>query len=723
MGVSVNKKINRRKFVELSVQGAVGAGLATLPVLGNTGCSSYKTKTIHGACHLDCPDRCSWKMTVIDNEIMEFRANEKNPFTSGRLCSKMDNFPKDITYHPDRILTPLKRTGAKGKGEFEPISWEKAIEEIAKELESVITQKGGEAILPFSYGGNQGIVQGGAVANRFFAHIGATRLDRTICGNAAVAGVLATNGQTTGVLPESIIHSRFIILWGTNPVLSNQHLWLLIEKAKINGAKIVVVDPFVSQTAAVADWHIQPNPGTDTVLALGMIQIILSENLEDKDYISKYTSGIESLTEHVRKYTPEVVAQITGLDKETIKTLATEYAAASPSLIRVLIGLEHQANGAGAFRAIAMLPAITGAWKQLGGGLMHMTYELFGSALNWESANIPAALATQTTRMVNMVQLGQALTNVDMKPSIQALFVFNANPVVTIPHQNLIIKGMEREDLMTVVLEHFMTDTARYADYIFPATTPLENWDLLDSWGTPYININQPAIEPLGQSKPNTTFFRMLAKEMGFRESYLYETDLEIVQNTLKSDHEYLKGITFESLKDTGWARLNVSLEWMPHAEGNFGTPTGKCMFYNPEVDPPLPDYRSMEYSAEDLAKYPLHLLSIKTSKNFLNSSHAQLKGKIDKEDKPSLDIHQKDAEVRGIVDGDEIKVFNQRGTVIITARIRKKVKQGVVCMPQGFWPSLMKGGSSANALTDDLLTDMGGSAALQETRVEVVKI
>ncbi len=717
-----NSKINRREFVELSVQGVVGASLSTLPVLGSAGCFSDDIKTIHGACYLDCPDRCSWKMRVVNNEITEFKASTDHPYTDGRLCNKMDNFPNDVTYHPSRLLTPLKMVGKKGNGEFEPITWDKAISEIAAKLNNIISSKGGEAVLPFSYGGNQGIVQGGAVSNRFFAHIGATQLQRTICGDAAVAGVLATNGQTTGVLPENIVHSQYIILWGTNPVLSNQHLWLMIEKAKKKGAKVIVIDPFVSQTAALADWHIQPNPGTDTALALGLINVILAEKLEDRDYINKYTSGIEELTKHVQKYSPEFVARITGLEKESVVTLAREYAQSSPSLIRVLIGMEHQANGASAFRTVAMLPSIIGAWRYLGGGLMHMTYELFGSALNWESANLPESMPKPTTRTVNMVQLGRALNDIDSKSAIHALFVFNANPVVTIPHQNLIIKGMKREDLMTVVLEHTMTDTARYADYILPSTTVLENWDILDSWGIPFININQPAIKPLGQSKPNTEFFRLLSREMGFKESYLYETDLDIVKKTLKSDHEYLKGITFDSLQKTGWARLNVPQKWMPHAEGNFGTPTGKCLFLNPDVDPPLPDYMGMIYSEEEMTNYPLQLLSIKTTKHFLNSSHAHLGDRIKKEGYPTLDIHEKDAEKRGIADGDEIKVFNKRGIVILTASIRKKVKPGVVCMPQGFWPTLMKGGSSANALTDDLLTDMGGSAALQETRVEVQK-
>jgi anaerobic selenocysteine-containing dehydrogenase len=713
------KELSRRNFLELSVQGAVGVGVSALPLLTASGCKDETTKTVNGACCLDCPDTCSWQVTVANNKVKEFKAATDHPFTAGKLCDKMTNYPTDVTYSPHRLLKPLKRVGQKGKGEFVEISWEQALSEVSTQLKNTLREKGAEAILPFSYGGNEGMVQGKA-GTRFFAHIGASQLDRTICGDAAVAGLTATNGQTTGVLPEDIVHSRYILLWGTNTVHSNQHLWPFIEKARANGAKIVVIDPFQSQTALQADWHIQPMPGTDTALALGLINVILTENLQDSDYIDKYTTGINELTAHVQKYPPETVAQLTGLDKETIIELARAYAKGSPSLIRVLIGLEHHANGANAYRAIAMLPALTGAWKQMGGGLMNMTYELFGNALNQQRVELPDSLKDSKSRTVNMVQLGKALT--DDKEPIHALIVFNANPAVTIPNQNLVVKGLKRKDMLVVVLEHFMTDTARYADYVFPATTALENWDLLTSYGTPYLTINEPAIEPLGQSKTNTEFFRLLAKEMGFTESYLYESDLDIVKNAFDSDHEYLKGITFESLRKTGWAKMNIPDKWMPHAQGNFGKADAKCKFYDAELTPSLADYQPLTYTAEELASYPLHLLTVKSTKNFLNSSRANHAPHRKKEGAPFLDMNEEDAAPRNIKEGDELKVFNQRGEVYLTARIMKKVRKGVVCMPQGFWPSLMKGGASANALTNHLLTDMGGSAAIQEAKVQVVK-
>jgi anaerobic selenocysteine-containing dehydrogenase len=713
--------IVRREFMELSAKTALGIGLSSFPLITTSCLTSPVSKTIYGACYHDCPDRCSWKVTTVDNKVTAFQATE-NPYTAGTLCDKMVNFPNDVTFHPDRILTPLKRIGAKGKGEFKRISWEQAIEEVSTKLKTIIDQKGGEAILPYSFGGNQGIVQGDTISNRFFARIGASQLERTICGSAAVAGVMAANGQTTGVLPEDIVHSRYIVLWGTNPMLSNQHLWPLIQKAKNKGATLVVVDPFQSLTSKQADWHIQPYPGTDVALALGLMHIILAENLQDQEYVDQYTLGIEELKAHVQKFDPESVAKITGLDKETLLKFARAYAQSSPSLIRVLIGMEHQVNGAAAFRAVAMLPSLTGAWREFGGGLMHMTYEPFGEALNWESATLPKELADQKTRSINMIELGKALNSKKLDPGIDALFVFNSNPAVTTPNQNQVLRGLERENLLTIVSEHFLTDTARYADYVFPATTVLENWDILDSWGTVYLNINEPAIEPMGESKSNSELFRLLSRAMGFTESYLYESDLDIVKKTLQSDHAYLKGITFESLRNSGGQRLNLPERWMPHAEGNFKTSSGKCHFYDATMESPLPDYIPMTYDKKEMEDYPLRLLTLKTPKHFLNSSHANLPYLLEKEGKPFLEIHPKDASARNIMEGDEVKAFNQRGRVYLTARLSEKVTQGVVCMPHGFWPSLMKGGSSANALTNDLLTDMGRGGAIQEARVEIVK-
>ncbi len=715
------QKLSRRKFINIGI----GAGLSQAFGKSILAFNSVDAKTVHGACYHDCPDTCSWSVTAVGEKITKFEASKTNPFTAGKLCNKMDNFPDDVTFHPDRILTPLKRIGKKGKGEFKPVTWDQSITEISTKLKSIINEKGGEAVLPYSFAGTEGLIQKDSISARFFARIGATKLEKNICGAAAAAGVMVTNGDTTGVLPEDIVHSRYIILWGTNPVVSNQHLWPFILKARQNGAKVVVIDSYQSQSAMLADQHIQPIPGTDVVLALAMINVILSEQLQDQNYIDQYTTGINELKQYAKKYDPESAAKITGVDKAIIVNLAREYAKASPSVIRVLIGLEKHASGANSYRAIAMLPAITGAWKQHGGGLMHFTFELFGKALNWERLNIAETIGKSKTRSVNMIQIGRAL-NHSTNPAIHALFVYNSNPAVIAPDQNQVIKGLQREDLLTVVLEHFVTDTARYADYVLPATTQLEHWDLMESWGQNYVNLNQPVISPRGESKPNTEIFRTLAKAMDFNEAYFEESDLDIIKQTLKSKHPYIKGITFESLMENGWARLALPTPWIPHVNGNFATASGKCEFFTKDAAKmkisPLPEYKPVVYTSEELKKYPLQLMSIKSTSNFLNTSHANVKHLLNKEGTFYLDLHKQDADARGVADGDQVKVYNDHGQVIATARIKNKVRQGVVCMPQGFWPSLLKGGSSVNALTNDRLTDIGEGSALQETRVEVIK-
>jgi anaerobic selenocysteine-containing dehydrogenase len=714
-----NKKLSRRKFIN------IGIGIGLSQAFDNSLLATTTATTVHGACYHDCPDTCSWIVTAAGERITKFEASRSNPFTAGKLCSKMENFPNDVTFHPDRILTPLKRVGPKGTGEFKPVTWDQALNEITTKLKSIIHEKGGEAVLPYSFAGTEGLIQKNSISGRFFARIGATKLERNICGDAAAAGVMITNGDTTGVLPEDIVHSRYIILWGTNPVVSNQHLWPFILKARQNGAKVVVIDSFQSQSAIYADQHIQPIPGTDVVLALAMINIILSEKLQDEEYLDQHTTGFEQLKQHVKQYDPDTAAKITGVDKTIIANLAREYAKANPSVIRVLIGLEKHSSGANAYRAIAMLPAITGAWKYHGGGLMHFTFELFGKALNWERLTVAQKIEKPETRSVNMIQIGRALNHAT-NPPIHALFVYNSNPAVIAPDQNQVIKGLKSEDLLTVVLEHFVTDTARYADYVLPATTQLEHWDLMESWGQNYINLNQPAIAPRGESKPNTEIFRMLSKAMGFNDSYLYESDLDIIKTTLKSSHPYMKGITFESLMENGWARLALPEPWIPHANGNFATASGKCEFFTKDAAKmkisPLPEYKPLVYTSEQLKKFPLQLMSIKSTSNFLNTSHANVKHLLTKEGTYYLDLHKDDAEFRGLVDGDQVKIFNDHGEVLATARIKNKVRPGVVCMPQGFWPSLLKGGSSVNALTNDRLTDIGDGSALQETRVEVSK-
>lgn len=722
----MNKKennITRRKFVNLGAKGYASVQLAyILPasILATTGCSSAEASTFHGVCYHDCPDSCSWKVKVLDDKVISFGGDKANPFTAGKLCDKMETFPEDITYHPDRLLTPMKRVGNKGEGKFEVISWEQAIHEVGDQLKKLIAQHGSESVLSHGYMGTQSLVQKSVMSNRFFARMEASNIAHTICGGAVIPANFQVNGTVIGVLPEDMVHSRFIILWGTNTKNSNVHQWPYVLKAREAGAKIIVVDPFVSATAKEADWHIQPLPGTDVALALGIMNVLIDEGLVDQDYIDNYTAGYKDLREHVKSYDPKSVSDICGLPEKDIIQLAREYANAEPSLIRILVGIEHNYNGGDGTRAVAMLPSLTGAWRKLGGGLMHLTFEMGGRALNWERLGYHGQMSKQPKRTLNMVQIGQLLNNPDLNPVIKSIFIYNSNPMVTTPNANLTKKGLEREDLLTVVLEHFMTETAKYADYIFPATTQLEHWDIGDSWGQVYININQPAISPLGEAKPNSEFFRLMAQEMGYTEECFKESDKDIVKSAFDSNHPYLEGIDFDYMQKYGWARYKIPKPFLPHAEGNFGTASGKCEFISKSSG--LPTYKEVDFTEEEKVKYPLQMLSIKNTKGFHNSSHANVKHLHQKEGRPWLDIHPKDANERDIQNGDELMAFNQRGKVILKAKVTERIRPGVVCMPHGFWPSLVKGGQASNNLTDDRLTDIGGGAALQDCRVQVAK-
>lgn len=719
------KKINRRKFVKQAAKGYAGVQLAsTLPayLLATSGCSSAEASTFHGVCYHDCPDSCSWKVKVRDGKVISFGGDEANPFTAGKLCGKMEAFPEDITYHPDRLLTPMKRVGKKGEGKFEPISWEQAISELGDQLKEKIAKYGSESVLSHGYMGTQSLVQKSVMSSRFFARMEASDIAHTICGGAVIPANFEVNGTAMGVLPEDMVHSRYIILWGTNTKHSNVHQWPFVLKAREAGAKIIVIDPFLSATAKEADWHIQPLPGTDVALALGMMHVMIVEGLVDQDYIDKYTSGYKELKEHVKSYDPKSVSDLCGLPEEDIIQLAREYANGEPSLIRILVGIEHNYNGGDGTRAVAMLPSLIGAWRKLGGGLMHMTFEM-SSALNWERLDYHRQMPTQPKRTLSMVQIGQLLNNSDLNPAIKSIFIYNSNLMVTAPNANLTKKGLEREDLLTVVLEHFITETAKYADYVFPATTQLEHWDIGDSWGQVYININQPAIAPLGEAKPNSEFFRLMAQEMGYTEECFKESDKDIVKSAFDSDHPYLEGIDFDYMQKNGWARYKIPEPFLPHAEGNFGTASGKCEFISQSSG--LPAYKEVAYTEVEKADYPLQLLTIKNTKGFHNSSHANVKHLREKEGRLWLDIHPEDANARNIQNGDELMAFNQRGKVLLEAKVTERIRPGVVCMPHGYWPSMVKGGQASNNLTDDRLTDImlwGGGAALQDCRIQVVK-
>jgi anaerobic selenocysteine-containing dehydrogenase len=705
---------SRREFIDSAIPAA-----ALVNILA--GCGTAKAIEVRGACYHDCPDACSWIVTSKEGRAVKIEGDKNHPFTQGELCPRMNGFLEDIVYSPDRLRHPLKRVGPKGEGRFERVSWDAALAEVASRMQQIIREDGPTAILPYSYFGTEGMLQAGSIDYRLWSRLGVSRLDRNICGSAGNEGLKATIGTALGILPEDIVHSRYILLWGSNPVNTNPHLWPFIEEARRRGARLVVIDPLKTGSTEKADWHLQPLPGTDAALALGMMHVIVAESLHDADYVGQYTVGFDKLCERVKEYPPARVAKITGLSENDVVELARSYAKVRPATIRLLVGMEHRANGAMAFRTIGCLPALTGAWRERGGGLLYMTFDLFAAALI--DAGMPE-LQDKRIRSINMVQIGKALTDTTLKPPIRALVVYNSNPATIAPNQNLVKQGLEREDLLCVVLEHFMTDTARYADYVFPSTTQVEHLDVMGSWGTRCVALNLPAAKPVGEAVPNTEFFRRLAKQLGLTDTYLYETDEQLARTVLKSSHPYMKGITYDRLLKEGWAPLSIPEPWLPFANGNFPTASKKCEFYSEQMrkmgKDPLPQYIPVGTAGKE---HPLMLLTSKAAKHFLNSSHAGARGSTQAEGEPRLQMHRDDATPRGIVDGDMVRVYNQRGSLQIRAEVAARVRPQVVAMSHGWWASRMPGGSSANALTPDGVSDLGGGGDFHDAWVQVKKL
>jgi anaerobic selenocysteine-containing dehydrogenase len=684
---------------------------------------------VRGACPHDCPDTCAWQVRVEKGVAVSLVGDPDHPFTRGGLCAKVNHYLERV-YSGERIRHPLRRVGPKGAGAFERVGWDEALDDIALKLQQIVASDGPTAILPYSYLGTQGLIQNGVMDRRFFARLGATRLVRQICGSTGGAGVRMTNGNDRGMLPVDVVHSRFIILWGTNPVVTNLHLWPFIRQAQANGATVVVIDPLKTRTAAAADWHLQPIPGTDAALALGMMHVIVAEGLYDASYVAQHTIGFDRLRERLADYPPARAAALTGLDADEIVRLARAYAATPPATIATLIGMEHRANGAMIFRTIACLPALIGAYRHRGGGMIAKPY-----SFPWQAFNVDALFGCVREdthiRSINMVQLGRALTDRALAPPIRALLVYNGNPAAMAPNQQLVRQGLQRDDLFTVVHEQFLTDTASCADYVLPATTQVEHLDLMWSWGQTFLALNQPAIEPVGEAVPNSELFRRLAARMGFDDACFRESDETMIRAALDSQHPYLRGISFERLAQDGWAPLNIPQDWRPFAEGGFATPSGKCEFYAEgliaEGIDPLPNYTpASESPAGDpalAARYPLVLMTAKSAPHFLNSSYANMPRQLHAEREPLLDMHADDGSARGIVNGNRVRIYNDRGTVELRVRIGDHVRPGLVAMPSGWWASRSPGGSSANALTADGLSDLGGGGDFHDTLVEAMRL
>jgi len=694
---------------------------------------------VRAACPHDCPDTCAMLVTVVDGRATEVRGDPEHPFTKGGLCVKVNNYV-DKVYSPDRLLYPMRRTGPKGSGRFERISWDDALDEIASRFRSTIAERGPEAIMPVSYLGTEGILNGLNVGDPFFNKLGATIAERTYCDSGACTAYTMTIGATAGVDPESLVHSRYIIIWACNMVSTNLHLWPFVAEAQRRGAKVVVIDPVRHQTAKRADWHIPIRPGTDGALALAMMHVVINEGLTDKAYVRDHTIGYDELVDRVQEYTPEWAAAETGIPAEDIRTLAREYATTDPSMIRIGVAIERHAGSGQTVRSIACLPALVGAWRRVGGGLLQLP--LWAFPVNW-GAQMHPELATPGTRVVNQYLLGRALTGeLELDPPITALMVYNSNPMVVCPEQEKVAAGLAREDLFTVVSDHFLTDTARYADIVLPATTQLEQHDIMFSWGHFYVSLNTPAVAPLGEAVSNTELFRRLAARMGFTEDCFTRTDEQMIAEAFDWLAPVMEGITTETLRETGWARLNLPSadEYAPHAEGNFPTPSGKTEFRSSiaeqagnfviplfrqgsnEFQPggvvdPLPHYVGPNETAD--AGYRLNLISPK-SHAYLNSSAADQPAQRRVQGEPSVTIHPQDAEERGITDGQYVRVFNDRGQFVALSRVTDSIAPGVVMCPMGAWPKNTKDQHTVNAVNPFRFADLGNAPTFSDTRVEV---
>ena len=697
--------------------------------------------TVLGACPHDCPDTCSMLVKVAQGRVTGVQGNPQHPFTQGRLCAKTSHYQERV-YHPDRLLHPLRRSGPKGSGQFERISWAEALATIGDRWRAIIAEHGPTAILPYSYLGTQGLVNGLTVGDPFFNQLGATVSERTFCDSGASTAYVMTVGPTPGMDPESLAHSRLIILWACNLLSTNAHLWPFIDQAKRHGARVIVIDPAKTGTSAVADLHLRPRPGTDGALALAMIQVIIGEGLVDRDYVDRHTVGYEALVAHVAPYTPEFAAAETGIDAELIRQLARDYARTQPSAIRIGVAIERSAGGGQLVRALACLPALVGAWRRPGGGLLQLP--LWAFPVRWERLH-RADLAAPGTRVVNQWQLGRALTgDLPLTPPIQALFVYNSNPLVVAPDQLRLQKGLLREDLFTVVSEQFMTDTARHADLVLPATTQVEQLDLMFSWGHLYLSLNQPAIEPQGEAVSNSELFRQLARTLGFADPFFQRSDEQIMVEAIDWDSPAMQGISLARLQAQGYARLNLPAAdaYAPHAEGGFPTPSGKVelkasmaaggnfvlpTFRQGSFDhqdgspvPALPTYRPPRESAvAGGGAYPLAMLSPK-SHAFLNSSYGNHRRQLAREGEQTLLLHPADAGARGIRSDDLVRVRNQRGSFVAVAKVGDTAMPGVVIAPMGHWLATSRAQATPAALNPTVLADLGGAPTFSDNGVEV---
>jgi len=670
--------------------------------------------TVVGACPHDCPDTCSLLTTVQDGRAIKVQGNPAHAMTDGVLCTKVSRYT-ERTYHPERILQPLKRVGPKGSGQFEPVTWDMALDDIAARLKRIASDDP-QAILPYSYAGTMGLVQGESIAARFFHQLGASLLDRTICASAGAEALTYTLGAKVGMRVGQFAQSKLILIWGSNSIGSNLHFWRMAQEAKRQGAKLVCIDPRKSETADKCHTHIALKPGTDAALALALMHECIVHNWLDQDYLDRYTVGWDVLRERALQWPPQRAAEVCGVPVEQITELARDWGTTRPAAIRLNYGMQRVRGGGNAVRAIACLPALTGAWRHPAGGLLLASSGHF--PVHRAALQRPDLLGDRRPRMVNMSTIGEALlapASPAFGPQIQAVVVYNSNPVAVAPQSGQVVQGFAREDLFTVVLEHFQTDTADYADYILPATTQLEHWDIHTSYGHTDVLLNRPAIAPVGQARTNTAIFRALAQRMGFDDPCFQEDDEALCRSAIGEPQD------FDILLAQGF--FSLDLPDAPFAQGGFPTPSGKCEFFSQRLADMgldgLPDHVPNYEVAQAHGRYPLAMIS-PPARNFLNSSFVNLQSLRDIEAEPVLEMHPHDAAARGITNGAVVRVFNDRGTYVCKARVNDRARLGVVNGLGIWWRKLGLNGTNVNELTSQKLTDLGRAPVFYDCLVEV---
>jgi anaerobic selenocysteine-containing dehydrogenase len=673
--------------------------------------------TIRGACPHDCPDTCSLLTTVDNGVALRVQGNPEHRHTDGALCTKVSRYT-ERTYHPERLLHPLVRTGPKGSGEFKRVGWDEALDLIAERLKA-IAARDPQAVVPYSYAGTMGQVQGEGMAARFFNRLGASFLDRTICASAGGEGLIQTLGGKVGMKVEHFADSKLIVIWGSNSIGSNLHFWRLAQQAKRNGARLVCIDPRRTETAEKCHEHIALRPGTDAALALALMHQLITHDWLDHDYIAQHTLGWEALRERALQWPPERAAEVCGIPVQQITDLARDYGTTKPAAIRLNYGMQRVRGGGNAVRAVACLPALVGAWRQPAGGLLLSSSAQF--PVNRTALHKPELLAGRTPRTINMSTIGNDLLNpgsAAFGPKIEALIVYNSNPVAVAPESGKVVQGFLREDLFTVVLEHFQTDTADHADVILPATTQLEHWDIHTSYGHTDVLLNRPAIAPVGESRTNTDIFRALAARLGFDDPCFADDDETLCRTAFGS------AVDFQTLLDQGFATLPIPEA--PFAHGGFPTPSGRCEFFSARLAAQgldgLPDHLPNHELQGTSAAFPLAMIS-PPARNFLNSSFVNVQSLRDIEGEPLLEIHADDAQSRGITTGQMVRVFNDRGEYRCKAKVSTRARPGVVNGLGIWWRKLGPSGTNVNEVTSQQLTDMGRGPVFYDCLVEVAGV